>query len=263
MLESLLDHWPEYLMEALALGIFMVSACLFTAIFEHHASPLNALIPKDVYRRIFIGLAMGLTAIGLIYSPMGKRSGAHMNPAVTLTFYRLGKIKGFDAIFYGIFQTLGGYLGVLLTVVLLHSWMADPSVNYAVTIPGPTGTTVAFAAETAISFGLMGVVLLFINNPHLARWTGVAAGILIAIYVTLEAPLSGMSMNPSRTLASAANAGNYSSLWLYFVAPPFGMLLAAEVYVRLKGVGQTFCAKLYHDTPQRCIFCHHLDEIHA
>src|SRR5262245_16438024 len=95
--ESLRHHWPEYLMEAAGLGIFMISAGLFTTLIEYPGSPLNHMIASRFVRRGLIGLAMGVTAIVLIYSPWGQQSGAHYNPAVTLTFFRLGKVRPWDA----------------------------------------------------------------------------------------------------------------------------------------------------------------------
>ncbi len=89
-MNTLSRHWPEYLMEAASLGIFMISAGLVTVILEHPASPIWQVIPDPLFRRFVIGVAMGLTAIAIIYSPWGKQSGAHINPAVTLTFFRLG-----------------------------------------------------------------------------------------------------------------------------------------------------------------------------
>src|SRR6516225_8919387 len=86
-------HWPEYLMEAGLLGAFMVSACLFGALYEFPHSPVRHAIASQLLRRMLMGLSMGLTAIAIIYSPWGKQSGAHINPSVTLTFFRLGKIK--------------------------------------------------------------------------------------------------------------------------------------------------------------------------
>src|SRR6266487_3669549 len=111
---ALRQHWPEYLIEAWALGTFMVSAALFTALLEYPGSPVHQLIPNGSERRALIGLAMGLTAIALIYSPWGKQSGAHMNPATTLTFLRLGKVTGWDATGYIAAQFIGGVCGVLL-----------------------------------------------------------------------------------------------------------------------------------------------------
>src|SRR5438874_12584272 len=93
-------HWPEYLMEAAELGIFMVSACFFTVLLFHPSSPAVATIPSEFVRRLLTGVAMGATAIALVYSPLGARSGAHFNPSVTLTFLRPGRIQGWDAFVY-------------------------------------------------------------------------------------------------------------------------------------------------------------------
>src|SRR5216683_6206724 len=93
-------HWPEYLMEASLLGAFMVSACFFGALYEFPDSPIHQAITSAFLRRLVMGLSMGLTAIAIIYSPWGKQSGAHINPSVTFTFLRLGKIKFWDAVFY-------------------------------------------------------------------------------------------------------------------------------------------------------------------
>ena len=120
MLDAIRKHWPEYLMEAAALGTFMVSATVFTVLLFHPASPLW--IANDLARRAVMGLAMGLTAIGIIYSPWGKQSGAHMNPALTFTFYRLRKIAGWDAFFYVAFQFMGGLGGVFLHLGARQNW---------------------------------------------------------------------------------------------------------------------------------------------
>src|SRR3990172_3103912 len=255
MLEMLKRHWPEYLMEAAGLGIFMISACVFVVIVEHPASPVRQAISDPPLRRMLIGLAMGLTAIGIIYSPWGKQSGAHINPAVTLTFLRLGKVRPWDGLFYVIAQFTGGVAGIVVSAAILWPWIADAHVNYVATVPGAGGTGLAFLAELLISFGLMVTVLIASNAMRLACFTGLFAGILVATYITLEAPLSGMSMNPARTLGSALSAHAWTALWIYFTAPPLGMLLAAEAYLRVQGAQRIFCAKLHHQNTKRCIFC--------
>jgi len=201
-----------------------------------------------------MGLIMGLTAIGLIYSPWGQQSGAHLNPAVTLTFWRLGKVSTWDAVFYVLAQFAGGLLGVLAVLGVLGAAFAGPPVRYVATVPGPAGELVALAAEAAIAFGLMTMILLVTNTPKLMRLTGVFAGCLIALYITFEAPLSGMSMNPARTLASALPGRMFDALWIYFVGPTVGMLLAVEAYRLIRRTPRVICAKLNHHTHRRCIF---------
>src|SRR5919197_939923 len=131
MRTALRHHWPEYVIEAAGLALFMVSACLVTVIVEHPASPVRAAVPSALLRRALVGAAMGLTAITLIYSPWGQRSGAHFNPSVTLTFFRLGKVEGWDATFYVLFQFVGGMAGVLAAAAFLRDRLGDPAVNYA------------------------------------------------------------------------------------------------------------------------------------
>src|ERR1041385_2544204 len=132
MFDALRKHWPEYFIEAACLGMFMTSAGVFTALLEYPNSPVRHMIPNDFVRLALNGLAMGLTAIGIIYSPWGPRSGAHMNPAATWTFFRLGKVKPWDALFYPIFQTLGGIASVLLVKLVLGKVFTDLPVNYVI-----------------------------------------------------------------------------------------------------------------------------------
>ena len=247
-------HWPEYAIEAAALGTFMVSAAVFATALYHPSSRLAASISNEWVRRGVMGLAMGLTAAAIIYSPWGQRSGAHMNPAVTLTFFRLGKVARHDFLGYVLAQFVGGIAGIAICAAALGGLVSHPSIHYVVTTPGPAGETVAFLAEGAMSFGMMLVVLSMSNRPGLARFTGLCAGLLVWAYITAEAPLSGMSINPARTFGSALLAGDFGGLWIYFTAPPLGMLLAAELYIRSVGVHRVMCAKLHHPHGPGCIF---------
>jgi aquaporin Z len=250
-------HWQEYAIEAALLGTFMLSACLFTVLLFHPASPVPGLVPDPFLRRVLMGLAMGGTAVGLIYSGWGKQSGAHFNPAVTLTFARLGRIAPRDAAAYVMAQFLGAVFGVLAAMLLAGRLVADASVRYAVTVPGPAGPGVAFAAEVLISFILMTVVLEVSSHPRFGRFTGLCAGLLVATFIALEAPLSGMSMNPARTVGSAVWAHHWTALWIYFAAPLLGMLGAAELHFLRRGPQPDACAKLHHQNEKRCIFCEH------
>ncbi len=248
-----MTHWREYLIEVTALGTFMVSAAAMTVMLEHPQSPLHSAIPDATTRRVFMGVAMGLTAASIIYSPWGRRSGAHMNPAVTLTFFRLGKIAARDAAAYIGAQFIGGVAGIGLASLALAAWISDPAVNYVVTAPGVFGHGAAFAAETLISFVMMLVVLTASSTRRVAPFTGVIVAMLIATFITLEAPLSGMSMNPARSLGPDVVGDTWRGLWIYFVAPPLGMLTAAETFVRVRGGLSVRCAKLHHDR-RPCIF---------
>lgn len=205
-----------------------------------------------------MGLAMGLTAMAIVYSPWGKQSGAHLNPALTLSFLRLGKISSPDATFYILAQFLGGLIGVFAVWVALGGAFAAPPVHFVNTVPGDAGIGVAFLTEAAMACGLMLMVVTALASKRLLPLVGVLAGLMVAAYIAFLAPLSGMSMNPARSFASAAPEGLWDHLWLYFSAPVLGMLAAVEI-ARLAQVGrQRFCAKLNHDGAYRCIHCGHV-----
>jgi len=249
-----LQHWRLYLDEGAELAIFMISACCFTVWLFDPAYPAPHLLPDNALRRLLMGVAMGVTAILIIHSPMGKRSGAHFNPAITMTYFRLRKIAAWDAIYYVIFQFLGGIFGVGVSAVLLGNSIAVPSVDYAITVPGTYGTAAAFFAELFMAALLMAVVLWFSNQPSLAIYTSYLVGILITFYILLFAPISGFSINPARTTASAMFAHVWTAVWLYFVAPILGMMTAAELHLRLSGEDKILCAKLHPDPSYPCPF---------
>jgi aquaporin Z len=146
---------------------------------------------------------------------------------------------------------------VLLVAALLGQAFTQAPVSYVATMPGPNGPWVALAAEIGISALLMFTVLAVSNTPRLARFTGVFAGVLVALYISLEAPLSGMSMNPARSFASAAPAFMWQNFWIYIVAPVIGMLTGAQLFLLFKARARIGCAKLLHPADQRCIHCGH------
>lgn len=253
-LHALREHWPEYLIEAFLLGALMILSCLYAVILEHPASPVRSAIADPFLRRILMGLAMGSTVVACILNPLGQRSGAHMNPAVTLAFFRLGRVEPWDALFYVLAQFIGGAAGVSLLSLFLHGALADPAVNFIATLPGSLGELWAWVGEFSIAFCLMLTILLVSNNARLNAWTPWFAGFLVAMYITFEAPVSGMSMNPARTFASGLGAWLWQGFWIYMTAPPLAMLAATQVYLMTAGAERVFCAKLHHANNQRCIF---------
>jgi aquaporin Z len=154
---------------------------------------------------------------------------------------------------YIVAQFVGGVAGVLLARQLIGMSLGEKGVRYVVTEPGPAGTLAALGAEVTIAFVLMSMVLTARASTRWSRHTGLFAGALVALYITFESPLSGMSLNPARTTASAVVASSWTAIWIYFLAPLGGMLLAARVHVwRRRPVP---CGKYAHGTP--CIFCEH------
>ena len=240
MIKAFVKNWRIYLIEAWALGMFMVSACIVVILIEHPYFNFSSIIPTAFYRRLIIALAMGITAILLIYSKWGKQSGAHMNPAVTLANYQLGRISLIDATWYIIAQSIGAAFFVFLFKIFAYDFIADKSVNYVVTQPSNAGVVVAFVAEMLLAF-IMFTTVLIVSNSKWAKYTGYIAGLLVFLFIWWEAPLSGMSINPARTFGSAIVANNFNSFWLYLIAPICGMQLAAYLY-----------RKYYFNTNQEC-----------
>lgn len=247
-------NWPEYLMEAGELGALMFAVCCFSTLYEHPASPVRQALPDPLARRALMACTVATLLLLIIYSPWGARSGAHFNPSVTLTYLRLGKIAPADAAWYILAQCIGGLAGVALAAALLGPALADPAVGYAATLPGRAGAGVAFVVELLIAFTFMTMVLNVTNTPRLAPYTGFFVAALVASFIVTIGPFSGPSLNPARSLASAVPAMRLDTLWIYAVAPPLGMLLAAETYLRVSATRLVGCAKLYHRHGVRCIF---------
>jgi len=249
-------HWGHYLIEAWGLGTFMIVAGTVAVLLARAPEPLRgAIAAHPALGRLLFGSAMGLTVIAITYSPWGARSGAHLNPALTFAFTSLAKIAPGDAFFYTLAQFAGGALGFAALAAVTGRALVAPPVHGIVTRPGSQGAPVAFCGEVAIAFILMTVVLTLSNSrASIARFTGVAGGICVAAFIILETPLSGMSLNPARTTASALIVGDWTAIWVYLTAPVVGMLGAAAFYTRLHSREAVRCARLNHTGLFPCIF---------
>ena len=230
-------HWPHYLTEAAGLMAFMIGAGAFTTLFEYPGSPVRQAIPSDLARHLGLGATMGLVTAAIIYAPPSQKSGAHINPAVTWAFYRLGKINAPDAVFYTLFQFIGAMLAPVLLLWAIGEPFTHEKVKYATTQPGPHGAGLAFLAEFVISFVLMLALLVAINSERWEKKAGLVAAALIALYIGVESPLSGMSLNPARSFGSALTAGQWNGIWVYVLAPVLAMLLATEAYLHMRRRG--------------------------
>ncbi len=127
-------------MEAGELGLYMFFACAFATLLQHPASPVRHFISSSLARRALYGLAIGSTVIGIVMTPWGKQSGGHFNPAITFTFYRLGKVQLWDALFYAAAQFSGATCGVAIATYVLPGAPENGAVRYAVTVPGVYGS---------------------------------------------------------------------------------------------------------------------------
>ncbi len=236
MIEHLKTNWLIYLMEFFGLAGFVLAAGLLSIFLEHPDFPVMKSKLKDfpLLRRIPLGIIMGgyITAVTLLF---GKKSGAHINPSVTWTFFRLDKISFTDALFFTIAQFAGAIWGALLLKYTIGNLFGHPLVDYGNTAPKPPHNSMtAFIAEFIISFILMFAVLRAASSKRFEKYIAHISGVLIALYLIIEIPFSGMSLNPARSFAGAFAAQKWEYLWIYFVAPTLAMLAAAEVYLKWK-----------------------------
>lgn len=229
MVNAFRKNWNLYLCEALGLALFMVSACFFGAMLEGNTSWHKAL-PNALARLVLTGFLMGSTALFIFYSPFTCPSGSHINPAVTLSFLRLGKISRWDAFFYILFQMLGGTLAVYGMAAVVKEPLTDFPVNYAATVPFK-GVGKAFVTEFIIAFVMMSVVLYTSAHAVLKKYTRILSGCLVCLYVIIAGPISGFGMNPARSFASALPAHTWTAFWIYALVPVVSMLAATELWI--------------------------------
>lgn len=221
----------RYLMEALGLGIFMISIAVFGTLLLSPGLPFIHLVPSLTARIFLLSIFMAATAFFITTSPLTSPSGAHINPAVTISFLRLRRISTKDAFFYMLFQLVGATVSVYLMAGLLKNKFTKPPISYAVTLPGKWGMATAFFTELIISAGLMLLILFGNDNSKLKEKLPFYIALLICFYVNTTVQISGFSMNPARSFASAFPSAIWEYYWIYLSAPVAGMLLATEYYI--------------------------------
>jgi aquaporin Z len=240
------EYLAEYVGTTLLLLVGLSAVC---ADFAVH-SPVASALPDANVRRLLTGIVFAGAVTAIVYSPLGQRSGGHLNPAVTLGFWLLGKITTRSATFYALAQIAGALTGASLVLAIWGGWATN--VHVGATVPNEGGPLAALAAETAMTFFLVYLILNFVDRPHLMVFTGAAVGILVAFFVFVEAPVSGASLNPARTLGPAVVGGIFTHLWIYLVGPLLGALIAGVVYRHSRST--VACAKLFHTDTVVCRF---------
>jgi glycerol uptake facilitator-like aquaporin len=175
-----------------------------------------------------VSLTFGLVVMAIIYA-VGDVSGAHINPAVTLGFWALGRVSPRDLAGYLAAQLVGGVAGALAARVLVPGW---ESVGGAVTHP-----SVPVAAALALEFGMTALLLLlafgFGSSDRLMRFTPLALVPFLTVVIWLGSPSTGASLNPARSAGPALAFADLDDLWLYFAAPAAAGLVVGLLWRRL------------------------------
>jgi aquaporin Z len=240
------EYAAEFVGTALLLLVGLSAVCADFAT----QSPVVSAIPDSNLRRLVTGIIFAGTATAIVYSPLGRRSGGHINPAVTLAFLRLGKISPRSAAIYIAVQIAGALTGAALVLAIWRGWAT--SVSVGATVPKDGGAAAAVAAEAAVTFLLVSLILNFVDRPRFMPFTAAAAGTLVAFFVFVEAPVSGTSLNPARTLGPAVVGGTFTDLWIYFLGPVVGALIAVFAYRHRRS--SVACGKLFHTEAVECRF---------
>ncbi len=208
-------------------------------------SPVVQLLPSAGWRRLITGFLFGTTGALIALSPLGKESGAHINPVVTLGFWLMGKLKARHVLGYVVAQIAGAVIGALP----LLAWGAmGRSIDFGATLPGAAyGAGWALLGETATTFALIFGLFFFLQHRRLRAFTPALFPFLYAVMVFVEANVSGTSTNPARSFGPALISGDWHAWWVYWLGPLLGTLLGVAVY-RLTGRlwSPILVAKLHH-----------------
>lgn len=237
------------------IGTFVMMIIGISAIaLNFGTSGMRELMPSSSLRLLLTGVLFAGGATLVVYSPVGRISGAHLNPAVSFAFYLDGKIRIMELALFSLMQTAGSIAAAALALVLWSDHARQ--VKDGMTLPG-AGYPVwlVFVTEVCITFLLVVTIFYFLHRRELTKYTGVAIGTLVALLVFLTAPISGTSLNPARSLGPALVLGDYSDLWLYVAAPLLGSMLASLAHKMPRLQHRPLCAKLnHHERDVNCAY---------
>ncbi|SDS65312.1 aquaporin Z [Actinopolymorpha singaporensis] len=194
-------------------------------------SPVSRAIPGIHLELLVVGFLVGLLISGLILSPLGRASGGHMNPAITLAMWRFGVFPGRGVVPYWVAQLAGSLLGVLLARVVWGRSLARRPVAYSVLSPAPGWSSASvFVVEAACMAVIILLVGIFLSVPRLAPWVPWLVGGLIGAAIVGLGTVTGPGVNPARQFGPAVLAGHYEFLGAYLLAPLVGAVVAAWLF---------------------------------
>jgi aquaporin Z len=243
-------HWRIWAAEATGTGLMVLAIVAAASLALGRGSPVAEALPDRGAGFFVLGAIVAPCVALIAVSPLGRLSGAHINPAVTVGFWSLGRVSRHDLVGYVGAQLLGGLAGAYLARLLVPR-SAIESIGGAVTHPD-VPLVAAVALEAGMTALLLAVVFLFVSVARLARWTPLALVPLLTAIIWLGSPWTGASLNPARSEGPAVAFGDLSDLWLYCVAPVIGALAVGLVWRRLSMRPKT--AKLFHDPSYPCTF---------
>lgn len=175
-----------------------------------------------------VAFAFGLAVLTMVYT-IGKISGCHINPAITLGMLLSKRISGKDAGMYMVFQVIGAIIGSSILYILAKD---SGSVTTFTGANGYTNVLPAFVAETVFTFIFLLVVLGSTSKGANTKFAGIAIGLALVLIHIVCIPITGTSVNPARSIGPALFQGGeaLSQLWLFIVAPFLGAAIAAVVW---------------------------------
>jgi aquaporin Z len=237
-------HWRIWGAESAATALFVLGALSAVCLVSSGDLPVHDLLPSESARRLLIGLLVGATVSLVAISPLGRLSGSHLNPAVTLAFRVLGRVSGPDVAGYLVAQFLGALAGA---AALRALWgPVALSIGGGVTRPS-VAVALAAGLEAAMTVLLVTTIFFFVSSMERARWTPLAIWPLIAILIWAFSPYTGTSLNPARSAGPAIAFTNLADLWLYLLAPTAGALAVAIAWRRRHPSRYPKTAKMFHD----------------